>query len=283
MSQPQKKQQAFADRYFRGATVRIARQQAKNLRTVIVDTPNLTDGCLHFDRSISIGSSGHAVLDDARKALSGQHTALAEAISSRDHTATSHHLPVKSITGSVAGSVWHHGETFKTYWVGKPTSIAHHADLTENERESFLMMVRKLAVHGSKVYAVAYGEHVTAPASYDEVSSTVVGLLVFHPILYPGTEAAVAGLHMRSMTIVYASRDSEHDVRLFARASCIDTSHTPIFVLRPGREVPLDYTLYAALDESKKQAIANHYPKDSVIILAEPLVDFWQTFTSFSH
>ncbi len=280
MNQLRKQQRAFAERYFGGEPQRVAKQHAANIRTIVIDTPSLTDGSILFDRSVHFGVTNHNVLSYAKKALVGQDTPVSRAINGQVSQSSDNHSPVRSVAGNVTGSVWHHGETYKSYWVGKPTSVAHGADLTENERESFLMTARKLAAHGSKVYAVAYSEHTAEPASYQESRSEIIGLLVFHPLLYPGTEQAVAAIQANNIDIIYASEDSEHEVRVFSYTSCLAPSAS-VTVQRPGRELSLDDTLYASLDTLTKRKIISHYPKESRLVVPEPLVEFWRTFSTF--
>ena len=286
MGQAKNQQRAFIDHYFPGSAGRLlslsaAKKQASAITTLVVDTLNLTDGSVQLDRALPFGTSGHVPLHDAKKAMVGQTGFLSRALLEPGDESVEHYQPIQIITDSVSGSVWHYGQIYKSYWIGRATSIAHRAELTENERESFLMTCRKLAAHGSKVYAVSYSEHEHLPKSYKSVHSHIVGILVFHPNLYAGTEEAVAAIHNQSLGIVYASQDSEHDVQAFARRSCIDTSNAIPFVWRAGRELPVDHTLYAGLTGAQRENVIRQFPNALVLAHDEPLAQFWKQFSRF--
>lgn len=282
MNQPKKALQEFSQRYFGKKYTRFTKpqltQRAATITNIIVDSANLTSGELSFDRAITFGDTTKDPLETARVALathpaSHLHTAIG--------TSTVASSPVEAIRERVQGTIWHHGETFIGAWIGKPTSIAHHANLTDNEREQLLLRSRELAAHGSQVYAVATSAHLVAPHSYKGARATVVGLLVFHPHIYPGTEAAVAALHAQGITITYASKDSEHVVQTLARTSLISSGTAVPFVFRPGRRVPEGEPLYASLSEKSYQSLIATFAPCTTVIVQEPLPSFWHAFSTF--
>lgn len=271
---------AFALRYFNTTpTLRnktTLRRKAKRITTVVVDTNNLTNGALTFDRAVPISGTISDVIDTAHQALAGHDGVLSDALSVRPSKA-----PIKHFSGKATGSVRHHGELFISTWVGKPTALAHQADFTDTEQERFLMHARQLAAHGSMVYAVGRATSKQLPASYKEVSVEIVGLLLFHPRLYHGTEEAVALIREADIDIMYVSQDPEHIVLQFATLSLIANQSTVPFVYRPGRAIPKSAVCYAALSDAAKANVVNGLDKDSTLIVNEPLPDFWQGISGF--
>lgn len=272
----------FAEHYFgipySLRTKTVLTRRASHITTFIIDTSALTNGKLLFDRTVPYGGSKHDVLATARKAVtSHQPSALSTAIGQN----SSRSLPVSIISDRVQGTVWHHGEGYSAAWVGKPTSIAHHADLSDTEREQLLLHIREISAHGSQVYAVAMSDHHTQPHSYNGSNATVIGLLVFHPQMYDTVETTVAAIRQKGFTIVYASKDSEQTVQTLAKASLIEAHAANTFVYRPGRKVPPDYTLYASLTDKARQSLMATYDPTTMLEVTEPITDFWPMFKSF--
>lgn len=248
-----------------------AKGQVATITRYIVDTANLTDGQLVFDRAIALGNSQENPLEIARRALVGSTDPLAHAIGPGRHSAA----PVQIIPGKVTGTIWHHGTGYTSAWVGKPSSIAHHAKLSDNEREALLLQARKLAAHGSIVYAVAISAHTDLPASYRDQLSNVAGLLVLHPVLYPGTEEVVGRIHASGADIIYISKDTEHTVQTFAAASLIADQTSIPFVYRPGRPLPESAQLYASLDDTTYAKVLASLKNDRAVVVDGPLPVFW--------
>lgn len=272
--------QYFAKHYFgtkRHIGTAAAKKRAQAIRTIIIDTHSLSNEQLSLDRAIRYGGSGHDPLTVAQRALVGQRSILAPALP----TLTSATAPVAILSGRVQGTVWHHGAAFTAAWVGPATSIAHHANLTDTEREQLLLQCRKLAAHGSTVYAVAYSEHAKAPTSYNKTDAQVVGLLVLHPHVHHGTEEVIARIREAGIAIVYASKDTEHTVQSFAAASLLAPNHAAPFVYRPGRTLPVNAELYASLTATIRQKLITSYPSEHTLVVDEPLPEFWHTFATF--
>ncbi len=265
----------FLQRHF---TTKPTRRQLTNISTVFIDTANLTSGQLKFDRVISLDPGVNA-LRIATTALIGQKTPLRDALTAEYPAPIDTKTPLRICNDAVQGSIWHHGQAFLGFWVGKPTSIVHHADLTENEREALLLQSRQLAAHGSIVFAVSYSEQNTEPKTYSDTRSRIAGLIVLHPTLYPGTESTVADMHAHGLRIIYASSDREHDVQVFARACCLLTGKLVPFVWRPGRELPTDHIVYAGLDTVAYKKLLSMYPAETRITAKDPLPLFWKQFS----
>lgn len=255
----------------------ILRRKAKRITTVIIDTAALTSGDLVFDRVVPISGTDNEVLSTAHDALSGRKGPLGNALGEAQDTAP----PIAFFSGRTEASVRHYGEQFEAAWIGKPTTIAHQARLTDTEREQFLMMARKLAAHGSAVYAVARSQSHKAPTSYSDVSVEIIGLVLFHPQLHHGTESAVAAIKDNDITVVYASGDTEHTVMNLAGASLVANQSTVPFVYRAGRELPGAAILYASLSDSAHNKVIASFPKQSTLVVNEPLPEFWRDFTTF--
>lgn len=270
--------QSFTEHYFHRKLSRLSKhklaEQVAAITTLIIDTPSLATGEMVFDRALSFNNSTDDTIATANRALSGTDNALSRALKSSSQG----HISI--ISGRVLGTVWHHGTRYTSAWIGKPTAIAHHADLTDTEREQLLLECRKLAAHGSDVYAVAEASHDAAPTTYRGARAKIVGLLVFHPQLHHTIEETVAAIHQAGIAIVYASKDSEHTVQMFATASLIAPNSIP-FTYRPGRTLPNDGVLYASLTDKKRAEIIHHYPATSVLVVNEPLPVFWKSFTTF--
>ncbi len=253
------------------------RRQAQRITTVIVDTKALTSGELTFDRAIPLVGSEKSVIETAHHALAGHEGMLVAALGVESKKSTS----IKLFSGRATGSLRHQGELFAGAWIGKPTTIAHQAELTDTERERFLMQARQLAAHGSMVYAVARSYSKQAPNSFRDVSVEIVGLLLFHPQLYHGTEEAVARIREADIDIVYVSRDPEHTVLEFATLSLITNQSVVPFVYRPGRALPESAVCYASLSEKAYNQVLARFPKESTVIVDEPLPAFWRGLSSF--
>ena len=266
---------SFALRYFGKApgirTTAALRRKAQHITTIIVDTDNLTSGAVSFDRAIPLGGSTSSVVAMARRALANNEGPLTAALE-----ATPVNTAVKSFSGQTLGAVYHHGESFTSVWVGKPTTLAHHAGLTDTEQERLLLQARKLAAHGSIVYAVAEASSIKVPTSLKDVTVKIVGLLLFHPQLYHGTEEAVARIREANKRIIYVSKDPEHTVLQFATLSLITNQSSVPFVYRPGRALPKSAACYAALSDDTRAEVVAQFPKESTLIVEGPLPDFWQ-------
>lgn len=224
-----------------------------------------------FDRATTLGNGQENPLEVAQRALVGSAGPLARAIGPGRHSGA----PVQIVPGKVTGTIWRHGTGYVSAWVGKPSSIAHHARLSDNEREVLLLQARKLAAHGSSVYAVAASSHASLPTSHRDKSSDIVGLLVLHPVLYPGTEEVVGRIHASGADIIYVSKDTEHTVQTLAAVSLIaDTASVP-FVHRPGRPLPESAQLYAALDDATYAKVLASLKNEHAAVVEGPLPAFW--------
>ncbi len=277
--------QNFAAEHFnarRSATLGVshaARARAAAITTLIVDTDNLVTGQLQFSRLISDNANDAPLRRAAIAALAGHDTAESRLIIKAMGGTPAKIAPIAAPNDIALGSVWHRGEAFESFWIGSAPSIAHYADLTENERERLTNEMRKLTLEGAVVYAVATATSATQPHRYRDVRATFLGLVVFHPTLFAGTEPTVADIHAHGLQIIFASGQPEHIVQSYARASCIVAHHSTVYNYRRGHKLPLDKQLYSHLSAAARQQIIDSYG-DSALVVNGSLVDFWQTLKS---
>lgn len=284
MTPSKKRLGAFAAEYFHArqsplGISRATRQKAEAITTLIIDTNNLATGNLRFNRTVSAPTD--SIHSDARlrhaaaQALAGHNTAESNVLMQALNVPAAKIAPIAAPNDIALGSVWHHGEGFETFWIGSIPSITHYADLTENEREQLHVLSRKLAAEGAVVYAVAKSKNTTQPHRYRDVRAAYLGLLVFHPVLFTGTEQAVADIRAHGIDIVYASTNPEHVAQSFAHASCIAANHVVAHKYRRSHPLPLDKMLYAHLSPAARQQIIAHYGGQALAVRGS-LVDFWQ-------
>ena len=280
MTSGKKHLQAFAAEYFHArrsplGVSRAARQKAAAITTLIIDTKNLATGDLRFYRTIAKEGSDVTPHQAAIKALAGHATAESSVIMRALGADAPHILPIAAPNDIVLGSVWHRGEGFEAFWIGSLPSILHYADSTENEREHLHLLSRQLAAEGAVVYAVATSQGAAQPHRYRDVRATYIGLLIFHPVLFPGTEQAVAAIRAAGLSIIYASQNPEHVVQSFAHASCISPGPAIPYKHRRGHVLPHDKLLYAHLTAAARQQIIDSYGS-KVLVVRGSLVAFWQ-------
>ncbi len=281
MTSSKKRLEAFAAEYFHArrsgllGISRAARQKAEAITTLIIDTNNLATGNLRFSRTMPATTSDARLRQAAAQALAGHDTAESSVIMQALGALSAKIAPIAAPNDIVLGSVWHHGEGFESFWIGSMPSITHYADLTENERETLQILTRKLAAEGAVVYAVASSKSAAQPHRYRDARATYLGLLVFHPVLFTGTEQTVADIRGAGIDIVYASQNPEHVAQSFAHASCIAPNHVVAYKYRRGHPLPLDKMLYAHLPSTARQQIIAHYGAEALVVRGS-LVDFWQ-------
>lgn len=280
MTSGKKLLQRFAVEYFnakpsRFGISRSVHQKAAAITTLIVDTNNLATGKLRFNRTIPHRVSENELRHAAAKALAGHATAEATVLLNALGATPPKSPPLSAPSDIVLGSVWHHGATYEEFWIGSIASVAHYADITENEREHLHMLSRKLSSEGAIVYAVAESKSAKQPERYSNVRATFLGLLIFQPILHPGIEQTVAAIRAANLSIVYASRNPEHVAQSFARVSCISPGPAIAYKWRRGHDLPLDKTLYAHLSAAARQQVIERYGK-SALVVNGPLPYFWQ-------
>ena len=280
MTSSKKGLQSFATEYFGtrrsiSGVSRATRRKAADIQTIIVDTNNLATGTLRFSHSVVAIGSDARLRQAAAKALAGHDTAESRTIMQALDASAAKIEPIAAPNDIVLGSVWHHGEGFEAVWIGSLASITHYADITENEREKLHMLGAKLAHEGTVAYAVASSKSASQPHRYRDVRATYLGLLMFRPTLYPGTEQTVADIRAHDIQIVYASQNPEHVAQSFAHLSCITTGPAVAYRYRRGHPLPLDRLLYAHLPAAQRQQIINHYGTDALVVRGS-LVAFWQ-------
>lgn len=280
MTPSKKRLGAFAAEYFHArqsplGISRAARQKAEAITTLIVDTNNLATGNLRFSRTMPAATSDARLRQAATQALAGHDTAESSVIMHALGVPAAKVAPIAAPNDIVLGSVWHHGEGFESFWIGSMPSITHYADLTENEREQLNVLGRKLAAEGAIAYAIATSKSSAQPHRYRDVRAAYLGLLVFHPVLFTGTEQAVADIRAHDIDIVYASTNPEHVAQSFAHASCIAANHVVAHKYRRSHPLPLDKMLYAHLSPAARQQIIAHYGGQALAVRGS-LVDFWQ-------
>lgn len=280
---------AFASHYFGvipplGIIPASLRRRADTIDQVIVDSSVLSDGSLVFDRAWSFDAPAADVTHAALRATIGNTDERSRAIRNALVTETVAYDPIVSNAGELISSTWHHGSDFSSFWLGAPERLTHYCDVTESEREQIRLEARRANGEGSIVYAVATGISKTPPVQTPRQHHlTFVGLVRFHPNLYPGTLSAVAAMREAGIAIRYLSRDSAATVETLATLACIAPTqviaYRPIYTAAP----PLDQPLYAELSATTLSALTKKIRTPRTLRVDDPLPAFWRTFSRLRH
>ena len=285
MTPSKKSLQSFAREYFNARRTplgisRAAKQKAKAITTIVVDTDCLTAGTVRFSRTVpAAGSSDSELREAAARALAGHSTTESRLVREALNIPPGAAKPIAAPNDIALGSVWHHGEYYETLWIGSIASITHYADLTENEREKLHLLSRKIATDGLVAYAVSSSITATPPRRYKEMSARYLGVILLQPVLFGSIEQAVADIRAHDITIIYASQNPEHVVQSFARRSCIASGPAIVHTYRRGHALPPNEPLYAHLPATVRDQLISRYGAQGIVVRGS-LVDFWHQLKS---
>lgn len=272
----------FIEMYYHGQSIpplrRVHYVQARlqPVTTIIIDTPQLTDGTLRYSRSWSPTDSEKEVLRHASRALaksSREANYLREAL-----TPISTHTPSQT---TKRRDIWiasyPRGEQYEHEAVGPLESVLACCDLTENERERIVLEARRYARYGNLIYAVASTTNLSSKPPRG--SLVFRGLVMLRLSLFPYTKQSIQHLRALGYTLVYASTDSATLVTTVAH----HTALIPPSVLPQtsvNHQLSDKSTVYAALSPSDRRRLIASYENDSVLVAQQPLPELDELLTT---
>ena len=249
---------------------RTIKQRVRDIQTIIIDTPQLTDGAMRFSHAWSLTHTADDVTHCAARALAGHtDTQAAPLRDTLPYTSPLHRPESITKTKHSYTSIYPHGTQHIYSSIGALESILRRCDLTENEREEIRLAARHQARRGRIIYAI--GE----AASVDTTTPRLefVGLVFYSLALYPGTEVAIQHLREYGYSIIYASQDEIERVGMLAHVSClVPRSILPAYPVM--HTFAMTAPVYAQLSEHDKQRLINHLPRETTIIAKHPLPKF---------
>lgn len=280
---------AWLERYF-GIKISMFRpipksllQRIRSISTLVIDTDCITDGTLHFDRTVGYDDhSSQDTVDAALHALVGNTSTLATTLRQALPNHNTPYDPVAHHDATYLSSTWHHGERYQTYWIGEPAQLLSAIDLTDNEREKLVVSTRKASLSGETVYLVGKSLSATPPSSLRSAKIELVGALHLRPRVFSGIEAAFAQCRERGIQIVYASSDSEHLVRTLADVTCLVSRATlPYVPSTKSSSLSTTRPVYAELSAAQQKRLLDSIASDDTLVVREAFPKFWKEFVRF--
>lgn len=240
------------------------------LKTVVVDTPHLTNGYQTFESSWVLQAGEMPPEEVAYRATAASRGILAsglhEALTTRFHDLTE---PAAAGSNDVEWSSWYHGASFQHTITGSVEEVAKYCDLTENEREQIVIQARSMAHGDHIVYGAAHGisSH-TAPQTGEH---NFTGLVVTSLHLASGTTSGLAALRERGIRVVYMTGESEDLATYVTNAAHLNT-HAKV-ARHAAYAQGGDHTIYAHIDRVNARRIVTQLPQPTVI-LRHPVAEF---------
>ncbi len=271
MTLPLSSQHDFIRHYFPGSESRRAvKKQASAVTTLIIDHQALTDGSLHFEKVQSWPKQ--TVLDTQTVERALLHTPIALPKSQKQEQA-----PTAHSKGVVAGNIWHAGENYQAYWCGPPSAIAHSADLTDSEREEFLLFCRAQAARGHTLYAVSVSDHTTLPRHYGEKKARICAIVTVRLGIYPSIKETLPSIKNAGLSLIFVSNETEHTMMSLLAASGVGQA-IEIGVERHHHIAIEGKMAYARVSPVSRRRILEHYGA-SALVVTDPLPAFWEKFS----
>lgn len=258
---------------------RALRRRAVAISTLIINTPNLTDGSLTYSRTWSPAYSTTELFEAAHRALAPQPDAQAATYMQALSFATTHAAQSVAMHTSkeTYSATYHHGAFYEHYIFGEPLEITASCDLSENERERILLQTRKLSCGGVIVCAVSRAESKLLEKQPGQ--DVFIGLVCLAQTVYTGTVTALARLRASGYRIIYASQDRSVRVSSLAHElGLIPLTDLPLVHAntRPAGNV----AVYAELRDSELRHLLAGCDDAHTIVVKHPLPEFYRLLTS---
>lgn len=247
------------------------RAQLHRLKTVVVDTPQLTNGAQTVRATWTLPGMIGDVSLIAHRATAGSSDTLLRGLHSATHSG--HKLPPAPVHHSQPAIAWtaaHAGDIFELAVAGSVNDTLTYCDLTENERERIVVAARTLSRGGHVVYAIATGKepHVEE-LRHGQLS--FVGLVACSLELLPGTRRAIEQLRTRGSAIVYMSALPEDTATYIAHAAGI-TRHPK--TARHGHYASdAEHAIYASVTRVSARRLLAALPQPQ-LVARHPLAQF---------
>ncbi len=244
------------------------------IETIIVDTTALIDSNKPVLHAYPLAeTSSHDLMNAAAHALVGTTSVTLQqfrAVLPQVHT-----NPIAIATRPTAGTTWHNGKFYTTYWIGTVESLLQRCDLTENEREQTLAQVRRLNTQHKLVYCVA-SEHDESPVGKGR-ELILLGLIANEITIHRDLIQAIAFCREKNIRLIYASSDTDTTVSAVAHATKL-MAHSTVpsrFDLKYHRSIHSDS--YAHLSKSAHRTLIEQFDPSTTLVTNQPLTEVVKT------
>lgn len=254
------------------------RQQLQHIRTLVVDSSSLIKDTYQFDSAWSSHMDKNEVVTATYNALiATDELKLRSLRNNLPPSKDAAHAPISGDYQTLSWSTWHHGSDYKTFWFGDITSMLHHADITDTEREELTLRARRAISRGLIAYAVGSSLTPSLPARPDH-DIEQLGLIFMKPIVYPGTETALRQIKSHGIDILYISSDDTYTTTAVAHVTGLAEKDEIAVALTARRLPTMHCRLYAGSTPILYRRLIAPYPTGSLATVNVPLPEFWRDF-----
>lgn len=264
-----------------GAPLRSRRrlsQQLRHITTFVVDSPSLIKNTYQFNATWSLQMDRNEIIVAAHNALIATEEPRLQLLkNSLPLSKNTSHAPIDGGSQVLSWSTWHHGGDYTTFWCGDVTTMLHHANLTDTEREQLMLEARKAISRGLIAYAVGSSLTPSIP-SRPEHNIERLGLIFVKPTVYPGIETALQQIKAHGITVMYVSSDDTYTATAIAHLTGLAAKDDIALTLTAARMQAMHSRLYAGSTTVLRKRLIASYPPDSLAVVSEPLPEFWRSF-----